>query len=380
MGGALLLAAAVGLLVCVGWYLTGALGIESFALRVLAAYPAAWAGLVAAAALLSVPGWMSRWSLVAAVAALAVVSFVLDRRRRSRRGSSFPPGWNEALCRSRRADSGNRSGRCRHLPRRRRVPHHAERLGRADLPRDTGASVGPAGSRRVRPRGKRPAPRREPARLRDRPLPGDARSALRAVRRPPAIRRALGEPARGRPPRPPARPSSPGGRVRRPRVRDAPGRPPARRLDPERSRRRVVPPDRGGAPRGPLAGGARPRKRRARPRPVDEVQRRARAADRPRGCARAGPRTTARARAWSRAARACCSGRPGTSSISSRRARSTGGSGTPPVRPPTTPSAACSGRCGRSHSTSSTRRGCGARSSGSRSGSARRWSWSARSS
>ena len=97
MGGALLLAAAVGLLVCVGWYLTGALGIESFALRVLAAYPAAWAGLVVAAALLSVPGWMSRRSLLAAVAALAVVSFVLDRRRRSLRGSSFPPGWNEAL-------------------------------------------------------------------------------------------------------------------------------------------------------------------------------------------------------------------------------------------------------------------------------------------
>ena len=97
MGGALLLAAAVGLLVCVGWYLTGALGIGSFALRLLAAYPAAWVGLVVAAALLSVPGWMSRWSLLAAVGALAVVAFVLDRRRRSLRGSSFPPGWNEAL-------------------------------------------------------------------------------------------------------------------------------------------------------------------------------------------------------------------------------------------------------------------------------------------
>jgi len=96
MGGSLLLAV-VTLLACVGWYSTGALGIESSALRVLAAYPCAWAGLVAAGVLLSVPGWLSRWSLVAAVAVLAVVSFVLGRQRASRRRPSFPQGWKEAF-------------------------------------------------------------------------------------------------------------------------------------------------------------------------------------------------------------------------------------------------------------------------------------------
>ena len=97
MGGALLLVATLGLLGCVGWWLTGALGIESSALCVLGAYAGAWAALVATAALLSVPGWLCRWSLVAAIAALAVVSFVLDRRRGSRGGLSAPTGWNEAL-------------------------------------------------------------------------------------------------------------------------------------------------------------------------------------------------------------------------------------------------------------------------------------------
>ena len=97
MGGALLLVATVGLLVCVGWYLTGALGVESFVLRVLAAYPAAWAGLVAAVALLSVPGWLSRRSLVAVLAVLAVTVFLLEHRRAPRARPSLRPAWNEAL-------------------------------------------------------------------------------------------------------------------------------------------------------------------------------------------------------------------------------------------------------------------------------------------
>lgn len=97
MGGALLLVAAAVLLVCLGWSLTGALRIGSPALRMMAAYPAAWAGLVAAAALLSVPGWLSRSSLVAALAALAAASLLLDRRRGARVRPSFPPGWREAL-------------------------------------------------------------------------------------------------------------------------------------------------------------------------------------------------------------------------------------------------------------------------------------------
>ena len=90
------------------------------------------------------------------------------------------PAWNEALADPVVRTSGNRGGRRRRLPRRRRVPHHAERLGRADVPRDASAPLGPAGSRRLRARGKRSSPRREPARLRDRPLPGDGRSRTRS--------------------------------------------------------------------------------------------------------------------------------------------------------------------------------------------------------
>ena len=97
MGGALLLVAAVVLLGCVGWYATGLLGIESPALRVLAAYPAAWAGLVAAAVLLSLPGWLDRASLLLAIAALAAASFVIARRRGPRGAPAPWTAWREAL-------------------------------------------------------------------------------------------------------------------------------------------------------------------------------------------------------------------------------------------------------------------------------------------
>ena len=106
------------------------------------------------------------------------------------------------------------------------------------------------------PVGERSSARREPARLGDRPLPGDAASALRAVRGAPQfvalwasllavvlLARRLGL-------------SRAGGRVRWPRLRDAPGRPAPRRGGPERPRRRVVPPRRGRVPRRPLAGRA----------------------------------------------------------------------------------------------------------------------------
>ena len=97
MGGALLLVAAVLLLCCVGWYVTGGLGIESQALRVLAAYPAAWAGLVAAATLLSLPAWLDRASLVVAIAAIAAASFAVARRR-GLRGAPPPwTAWRDAL-------------------------------------------------------------------------------------------------------------------------------------------------------------------------------------------------------------------------------------------------------------------------------------------
>ncbi len=71
MGGALLLVVALLLLGWVGWWVTGVLGMESRALRLLAAYAAAWAALVVVAVALSVPGWLGRGSLVVAIAVLA---------------------------------------------------------------------------------------------------------------------------------------------------------------------------------------------------------------------------------------------------------------------------------------------------------------------
>ena len=97
MGGALLLAAAVVLLGCVGWYLPAALGIDSPALRVLGAYPIAWAGLVAAAVLLSIPGWLDGGSLVVAIAALAAASFVVARHRSPGLAPVPWTAWREAL-------------------------------------------------------------------------------------------------------------------------------------------------------------------------------------------------------------------------------------------------------------------------------------------
>ena len=96
MGGALLLVAAVVMLGCVGWCTTGAIGIQSPALRVLGAYTTAWAVLVAAAVLVSVPGRLSRESLLVAITVLTVVAFVADRRRSRGRGRGTHEPWRGA--------------------------------------------------------------------------------------------------------------------------------------------------------------------------------------------------------------------------------------------------------------------------------------------
>jgi hypothetical protein len=90
MGGALLLVAAVVMLGCVGWCTTGAIGIQSPALRVLGAYTTAWAALVAAAVLVSVPGRLSRESLLVAITVLTVAAFVADRRWGRGQGTHEP--------------------------------------------------------------------------------------------------------------------------------------------------------------------------------------------------------------------------------------------------------------------------------------------------
>jgi 4-amino-4-deoxy-L-arabinose transferase-like glycosyltransferase len=97
MGGGLLLAAAVGCLAAFGWLLAGSLGFASAIARGLAAYVLAWAGLVAATVVLSVPGWLDRWSLAVAVAVLALVAALVRLRRGGRPAAPLGPAAREAL-------------------------------------------------------------------------------------------------------------------------------------------------------------------------------------------------------------------------------------------------------------------------------------------
>ncbi len=97
MGGALLLVVALLLLGWVGWWVTAALGIESLALRLLAAYAAAWAALVVAAVALSVPGWLSRGSLVLAIAVLAAGSLAVRLWQRPGHAVTSGLEWKEPL-------------------------------------------------------------------------------------------------------------------------------------------------------------------------------------------------------------------------------------------------------------------------------------------
>ena len=97
MGGALLLAAAVGCLACWGWLAAAVVGIDALPLRGLAAYVVGWAGLAVATALLSFPGLLSRWSLTLVVAALAGVALAARLRQREPSAASLDPGWRDAL-------------------------------------------------------------------------------------------------------------------------------------------------------------------------------------------------------------------------------------------------------------------------------------------
>ena len=76
MGGVLLVVAVI-LLGSIGWWTTGALGIESFALRFAGAYSGGWGALVVAVVVLSTPGWLSRGSLVLTIALLAAGSLAI---------------------------------------------------------------------------------------------------------------------------------------------------------------------------------------------------------------------------------------------------------------------------------------------------------------
>ena len=97
MGGALLLAAGLGLLGCLGWWLSTAVGLASSWLRLLAAYLLAWTGLVVAAVLVSLPGWLDRWSLAAAVGLLTTGVLALRLRRSPARSRATTESVREAL-------------------------------------------------------------------------------------------------------------------------------------------------------------------------------------------------------------------------------------------------------------------------------------------
>ena len=98
MGGGLLLAAAIGCLALFGWLGAGAIGMTAVAMRGLSAYVLAWSGLVVAAVALSVPGELSRWTITAALAALAAIAVLWRLRQGPQPGvSSVVPACREAL-------------------------------------------------------------------------------------------------------------------------------------------------------------------------------------------------------------------------------------------------------------------------------------------
>jgi hypothetical protein len=97
MGGGILLAAGVGGLAIFGWLAAGTIGVTSAAMRTLSAYVLAWTGLVVVTLLVSAPGELSRWTLTAGVAVLAVaaVSFRLLRGPRPM-VSTIGVAWRES--------------------------------------------------------------------------------------------------------------------------------------------------------------------------------------------------------------------------------------------------------------------------------------------
>jgi hypothetical protein len=97
MSGALLLAAAAGGLACWAGLAAAALRIDSPVRFCLAAYVLAWAGLVAVTVVLSIPGWLNRWSLAASIAALVAVGLAVWLRRGRPRPARLDPEWREFL-------------------------------------------------------------------------------------------------------------------------------------------------------------------------------------------------------------------------------------------------------------------------------------------
>lgn len=97
MGGALLLAAAVGSLAVFGWTLATRLGIDAPAFRCLAAYVLAWVGLVGAALALSLPGWLGGRSLALSTALLAAAGLTLVRHTRRGPVTRVDPAWRQTL-------------------------------------------------------------------------------------------------------------------------------------------------------------------------------------------------------------------------------------------------------------------------------------------
>ncbi len=97
MSGAFLLAAAAGGLACWAGLAAAALRIDSPLRFCLAAYLLAWAGLVTVTVALSIPGWLSRWSLAASITALAAVGFAVWLHRGRPRPARLDPGWREVL-------------------------------------------------------------------------------------------------------------------------------------------------------------------------------------------------------------------------------------------------------------------------------------------
>ena len=165
-----------------------------------------------------------------------------------------------------------------------------------------------------------------------------------------------------------------GSRIRWARLRDAAGRPAPRRRRPERPCRRVVPPRRGGASwpaargQSSSSGASRSGSRCRRSSTPCSRSRSSSPRCSPGACTTA-RREPGRLR-WGRAARgALVRDQPRRDGLARRRARGHHRPGSRPLR-----SAASSGRCAPSCSTSSTHRVCGARSCTSRSWWAPAWS------
>ena len=97
MGGTLLLATAVVSLAVFGTLVARLLGLGSLPRSCLASYVLAWAGLATTAAVLSLPAWLSRWSLLLGLALLAILSIGVSLVRAGPPVPSAGVAWRETL-------------------------------------------------------------------------------------------------------------------------------------------------------------------------------------------------------------------------------------------------------------------------------------------